>query len=207
MAPRGDLALRNAPTGVFVDPGLDNRRPTRYESPHDISCYDIYQEDAMHRSLRAAALITALATALAAPGVLARDAGHSFEGHPFVGAWLVDTNTDDITEPPSRLIVHPDGTLLQVNHSEVAIGVWEPTGDDAAALTITAQIDAGDGQVAIAIVRGAVTLDASGAAWTAAATSEWIDPAGETSGQIGPIPAAATRIVVEPMAPTASPGA
>ena len=63
-----------------------------------------------------------------------------------MGAWLVDTNTDYATEPPARLIVHPDGTLLQVDQTTVAVGVWQPTGDDTAALTITAQVDVGDGQ-------------------------------------------------------------
>lgn len=159
----------------------------------------------MHRTLRAAALVAALATTLIAPGVLAQDATASFDGHPFVGAWLVDTNTDDAADPPSWLIVHPDGTLLQVNHSVVAVGVWEPTGDDAAAVTITAQSDVGEGQIATGTVRGTVTLDPSGETWIAEATSEWIDAAGESSGQVGPIPAAATRILVEPMAPAASP--
>lgn len=161
----------------------------------------------MQRHLSAAALVAVLATALVAPGVLARDASAPFDGHPFVGAWLVDTNTDDATEPPSRLIVHPDGTLLQVDQTTVAIGVWEPTDDDAVALTITAQVDVGDGKVATMTVRGAVTVDPAGDAWSGEATVEQMDAAGVASGQMGPIPAAATRIVVEPMAPTASPGA
>lgn len=160
----------------------------------------------MHRSLSAGVLVAVLAAALVAPSALAQDAASSFGDHPFVGAWLVDTNTDDTTEPPTRLVVHPDGTLLQADQTTVAIGVWEPTGDDAAALTITAQIDAGDGSVATATVRAEVTLDPAGDAWTAEATTEHVDAVGTSSGQLGPIPAAATRIVVEPMAPTASPG-
>lgn len=161
----------------------------------------------MYPILRVAPLVAVLATALVTPSALARDTARPFESHPFVGAWLVDTNTDDATEPPSRLIVHPDGTLLQVDQTTVAVGVWEPTGDDAAALTITDQIDMGDGKVATVTVRGAVTLDPAGDGWTAEATVEQNDPGGTASGQMGPIPAAATRIVVEPMAPTASPGA
>lgn len=159
----------------------------------------------MHRLLRVAPIVAALTAALASPGALAQDAAPSFEGHPFVGAWLVDTNTDDATEPPSRLVVHPDGTLLQVDQTTVAVGVWEPAGNGAALLTITAQVDAGDGKVAMAIVRGEIALDPGGDAWTAQATTQWVDPAGTTSGQMGPIPAAATRIVVETMGPAASP--
>ena len=124
-----------------------------------------------------------------------------------MGAWLVDTNTGDDTEPSSRLVVHPDGTLLQVDQTTVAIGVWEPTGDDAAALTIAAQIDVGDGRIATVTLRAEVALDPGGDAWTAEATVERVEATGSASGQIGPIPATATRIVVEPMAPTASPGA
>ncbi len=162
----------------------------------------------MHRSLSAAALVAVLATVLVAPSALAQEAAAPlFEGHPFVGAWLVDTNTNDATEPPTRLVVHPDGTLLQADQTTVAIGVWQPTGDDAAALTITAQIDVGNGAVATATVRAEVTLDPAGDAWTAEATTEHVDAVGTSSGQLGPISAAATRIVVEPMVPTASPGA
>jgi hypothetical protein len=161
----------------------------------------------MHRSLRAAPLVAVLATALVAPGALAQDPAPPFEGHPFVGAWLVDTNTSYDSEPPSRLIVHPDGTLLQVDQTTVAVGVWQPTADNTADLTIAAQVDVGDGRIATITLRAGVTLDPGGDAWTAEATVENLQATGSTSGQIGPIPAAATRIVVEPMAPTASPGA
>ena len=160
----------------------------------------------MHRSRHLAPLVAMLATVLVVPSAVAQDASPSFEGHPFVGAWLVDTNTSDATEPPTRIVVHPDGTLLQVDQTTVAIGVWEPTGGEAAALTVTAQVDAGDGKVAVATVRAEVVLGPGSDAWTAEATTEWVDEAGTTSGQMGPIPAAATRIAVEPMVPSASPG-
>lgn len=159
----------------------------------------------MHRTLRAAALVASLAATLVAPGVHAQDAAPSMEGHPFVGAWLVDTNTDHASEPLSRLVVHADGTLLQVDQTTVAIGVWAPTDEDSVALTIPAQVDIGNGQVATMTVRGVVDVAADGATWAGQASVEQVSADGIASGQMGPIPASATRIVVEPMVPTASP--
>lgn len=160
----------------------------------------------MRTTIRAMPLIAILATALVAPVAQAQEPASSGGGHPFVGAWLVDTNTHDSSEPHSRLVVHPDGTLLQVDQTTVAIGVWEPVGETGAALTITAQVDAGDGHVALMTVRGEVTLDAAGDAWTGSASVEQVGADGSSSGQMGPIPASATRLGVEPMVPTASPG-
>ena len=160
----------------------------------------------MHRTLTAVALVAAASSALVAPGAFAQgDPAIPSDGHRFVGAWLVDTNTGDVSDPPARLAVHPDGTLLQADQAHVAIGVWEPTGDHSAALTFTAQVDVGDGQVATLTVRAAVEIDGSGAGWTGEATVEQTGPDGSASGQMGPIPAAATRIVVEPMGPATSP--
>ncbi len=158
----------------------------------------------MHRLLRIAPLVAVLGAALSGPA-LAQDAAPSFEGHPFVGAWLVDTNTDDSSERPTRLVVHPDGTLLQADQTTVAVGVWEPTGEASARITLSAPVDAGEGEVTLATLRGEIALQPGGDAWTAQATVEMIDEQGASSGQMGPIPAAATRIAVEPMTPEASP--
>jgi hypothetical protein len=160
----------------------------------------------MPRMPRAALLVLTLIGAFPATGALAQDDPASTAGHPFVGAWLVDTNTAEDSEPHSRLVVHPDGTLLQVDQTTVAVGAWAPTSAQTADLTIAAQVDMGDGQVATITVRANVTMDPAGDAWTGEASVERVDAAGDASGQMGPIPAAATRIVVEPMVPTASPG-
>jgi hypothetical protein len=160
----------------------------------------------MPRMRQTALLAATLGAALSASGVLAQDDPATTAGHPFVGAWLVDTNAAEDSEPRSRLIVHPDGTVLQVDQTTVAVGVWAPTSAQTADLTIAAQVDVGDGQVATITVRANVTMDPAGDGWTGEASVERVGAAGDASGQMGPIPAAATRIVVEPMVPTASPG-
>jgi hypothetical protein len=67
-------------------------------------------------------------------------------------------------------------------------------------------VDVGDGKVATITVRATVTVASSGDGWTGEASVEQTRPDGSSTAQMGPIPASATRMVVEPMAPTATPG-
>ncbi len=160
----------------------------------------------MHRSIRISSILALLLTSVvAAPAALALDTDAPSAGHPLVGAWLVDTNADDSNDPPARVILGADGSLLQVQLGGIALGAWEPTGERTGALTLAAEIADADGAVTTFIVRASLEATADGQGWTAQGTTEYIGPDGVSSGQIGPIPATATRITVEPMSPAASP--
>ena len=163
----------------------------------------------MHRSVRISSILALLLmSVVAAPAAMAQDTdATSPAGHPLVGAWLVDTNADDSNDPPARVILGADGTLLQVGGGQVAIGAWEPTGEQTGALTLTAQMADADGAISTAIVRATLEASEDGLSWTAQTTWEYIGPDGVSSGQVGPVAATATRIAVEPMVPSASPGA
>lgn len=163
----------------------------------------------MHRPARISSILALLLiSVVAAPAALAQDAGTTPPaGHPLVGAWLVDTNADDANDPPAWLILSADGALLQVQDGEVAIGAWEPTGDRTGALTFSGQSTDPDGADVSGTVRATLEASEDQQSWTAQATSEFIGPDGAASGQLGPITATGTRIAVEPMSPTASPGA
>lgn len=163
----------------------------------------------MHRSARISSILALLLiSVVAAPVALAQDADATpSAGHPLVGTWLVDTNPDDSNDPPARVVLGADGSLLQVQLDRVAVGAWEPTGERTGALTVAAEVADADGAVNIYIVRASLEASEDGQSWTAQATSEFIGPDGVSSGQLGPIPATATRIAVEPMSPAPSPGA
>ena len=159
----------------------------------------------MHRSVRGAALAAlALISLVAAPAALAQDP-MTAAGHPLVGAWLVDVNTADQNDPPARVIFSSDGTLIQVNPTGAAIGVWEPTGERTGALTIAGESADAAGALSTGTLRATVEVAADGQSWTAQATGEYIGPDGVSSGQIGPTAATAARVLVEPMTPVTSP--
>jgi hypothetical protein len=42
--------------------------------------------------------------------------------HPFVGAWIVDTDTTDATNFPALAVATSDGTYLE-SHPDVGVGV------------------------------------------------------------------------------------
>jgi hypothetical protein len=161
----------------------------------------------MHRSVRISSILALLLTSVvAAPATVAQDTATPPAGHPLVGAWAVDTNADDPTNPSSRVIFSSDGMLFQVDLSGVAIGAWEPTGERTGALTLTFQTADADGAVSTSTVRATVETTEDGQSWNAGFTVEYIGHDGVSSGQLGPVTATGTRIVVEPMSPAASPG-
>ena len=163
----------------------------------------------MHRTARISSILALLLiSVVAAPVTLAQDADATpSAGHPLVGTWLVDTNAEDSNDPPARVVLGTDGSLVQVQLGRVAVGAWEPTGERTGALTVAAEVADDDGAVTIFIVRASLEASEDGQGWTAEATSEFIGPDGVSSGQLGPIPATATRVAVEPMSPAPSPGA
>ena len=120
-------------------------------------------------------------------------------GHPFVGAWELDTDTNDPSNPPSLSVFNRDGTYLQLDPDGSGVGVWKPTGPRSAALTILFHNQDQNGGVATVKVRANGEVDASGDTFTATYTLEVILPDGTSSGETGPGTATGTRIAVEPM--------
>ena len=122
-------------------------------------------------------------------------------GHPLIGAWLLDTDSNDPANAPSLVIFHDDGTYVQADaDGSNGIGTWEATGATSAALTaLYLGRDESGGFGGTVKVRATIELDASGETFTAQYTLDFLDLAGASSGEIGPGTATAERIAVEPM--------
>jgi hypothetical protein len=124
--------------------------------------------------------------------------------HPVIGAWLLDSDVSREDDAPSLVEFSSDGTFHQESiDSPDGIGVWQPVDADTAALTITFVEGDGETYYGLNIVRA--TIDVAGDAFTADYTFEFVDPAGASSGEVGPGTANGTRMLVESMgSPVAS---
>ena len=146
--------------------------------------------------------IGALATAANAQGDKAIDP----VGHPLVGAWIVDTDTAQPDNPPSKVIIGSDGTYLQVDtDGSVAVGSWEPTGKRTGALTVLFHTMDAEGLVQAVTIRADAKVSADDQNLTATYTLEFSSPDGTSTGQVGPGTATGTRIAVEPMGEPVAP--
>ncbi|MCO5223665.1 MAG: hypothetical protein M9947_19140 [Thermomicrobiales bacterium] len=112
--------------------------------------------------------------------------------HPLVGVWemRVDLGEGD-TNCPAQLAFSPTGSVIDVDcEGVVAVGVWEPTGDRTANLTITSY----NPDYGRYLIRAAIEVAADGASYSASFTFELIDEAtGNGTGQFGPGTTTATR--------------
>jgi hypothetical protein len=126
--------------------------------------------------------------------------------HPVVGAWQWNLDPAD-PDDDSYAIFHADGTYIEQAHASVGIGVWHPTGERTADLTISFQdidIDPTVFRPGTSIIRQMVTVDATGTALRGPFTVEarTLDGALDFAGQFE---GAATRLQVEPMVPLGTP--
>jgi hypothetical protein len=127
-------------------------------------------------------------------GIGAQDATE-MAGHPLVGTWLLDTDTDDPTNPPSLASFGADGIYTEVDaDGSAGMGSWEATGPDTAALTFH-----GLGDEGMVTVRAAIEVAADGQSLTATYTLEFTTPDGMGTGQYGPANVSGTKVVVEQM--------
>jgi hypothetical protein len=159
----------------------------------------------MRRGLFAKGAATLLLVALMGSGALAQDASPGTAGHPLVGAWLVDTNAADDTNPPSTVVFHDDGTYLEIDVDGVAAGVWEPTGPQTAALTFGFRGHDENGALIGSTIRATVEVAADGQSLTATYTVDFLGPDGTQTGELGPGMATGTRVTVEPMGSPVAP--
>ena len=112
--------------------------------------------------------------------------------HPLIGTWIL---VSDESELPDVIIFADDGGVTDVESGgAVQLGVWEPTGDTTANLTITAYSDEEGGFR----IRARFEVAPDGQSFTATYTVELFDPAtGESMGEYGPGTATGTRVVAE----------
>ncbi len=145
------------------------------------------------------------------PGAVAQEATPADPaGHPVVGTWVFDTDAADPANALSYAAFHADGTYVEVHPLVgVGVGVWRPTGERTADLTIAFQdVDPSPAGVApgTLIIRSAVEVDPTGDALTAPFTSEGRAPDG-TALFANAFTATATRMEVEPMVAAGTPAA
>ena len=145
--------------------------------------------------------IVLLGTVLTGGGAFATAQDTDFADHPLVGPWDLDTDTENPENPRSWASFTADGTYLQVDVDGPVIGVWEPTGDATGVLTFSFVDEDGT----TGTVRGSLEVAPDGQSVTATYTLEFVDPSGQSSGEIGPGTAEATRMEAEaPGTPVAS---
>jgi hypothetical protein len=128
-------------------------------------------------------------------GVAAQDATPStMAGHPLVGSWAIDTDTEDPANPVALGIFSSDGTYLEVEvDGFIGVGGWEPTGESSANMTFWFVTPDGSGTV-----RASIDVAPEGGTFTATYTVEFVSPDGTSTGEIGPGTAEGTKLSVEP---------
>ena len=100
--------------------------------------------------------------------------------HPFVGAWIVDTDTTDATNFPALAVATADGTYLE-SHPDVGVGVgsWEATGERTVNLTIVFRAPSETGTpVGLITARATVEVSENGDVWEAPYSFEGVAPDG-----------------------------
>jgi hypothetical protein len=153
-----------------------------------------------------AMLVTALVAMLViggkpgAPAHAQSAATPTTAGNPLVGAWVLDTDVSDPTNPPSLAIFTSDGIYQQADaDGSDGYGVWTPTGASTANVTILFNNQEKGAFAGTTKVRASVTLDGSQTSFTAPYTLEFTSPDGKSSGELGPAIARGTRIESETM--------
>ena len=137
-----------------------------------------------------------IATAVGAAGQFRERIG-SF-GHPLVGTWVIDVNTSMTEDPPGLLTISADGTLRLTSCCDApAAGAWRPTTRRTADATVLLPFFDDEGFIGFSIARADVVLSIDGLSFTATYTQEIPLREGGTTGQLGPVTATGTRVLVE----------
>lgn len=126
----------------------------------------------------------------------AQDASPGTESHPLVGAWIVDSETEDPSNPPSFDIFMADGTLVNVGSDGTSVGVWEPTGPDTAIFTFNGLM--GDqGSEGMFVIRGEIQVAADGQSFTATHGFSILTPDGSVAASFEGGGGLGTRMTAE----------
>jgi hypothetical protein len=159
----------------------------------------IAKEDVMRPKLMPVVAVVLLALAVLGFRLSAGAQDSSTEGHPLVGTWLADTDTNDPASGLSTFTFNADGTYIEADATgEVDLGAWEATGPTSATLTIVSYEgdDAGN-DAGHAVIRASIDVGADGNSFTATYTLEFVLPDGTSTGEAGPGTASGTRLTVE----------
>ncbi len=147
----------------------------------------------------------ALAGALAPAGAQAADNAEGAQR--LVGAWQVYVPQPDGSTAVTVQVFHADGTTVFNNNgaaeqgATIGAGLWGRRDDGKyAQTTMVALYDPKTGTHTGRIkIQATLTLDATGAAWTAAGRISIYGPDGQLRTQVLDAPARATRIDLEPL--------
>lgn len=115
-------------------------------------------------------------------------------GHPLIGTWIVDTNTETDTDAPEVGIFTADGSTFGLGASRWVSGVWDASDETAGTATLVGVFDANGG--GYVVIRGIHQVDATGDAWTCDCTFTVIGSDG-TVLDSGSAPASGHRIPVQ----------
>jgi len=114
--------------------------------------------------------------------------------HPVVGAWIVDSTSEDPSDKPAVAVITADGTLID---NQGVAGTWQATGPRTAATTIV--VFPGEGEAGPSVViRGTIEVDEAGETWTGPYSFTIVGADGMVLGS-GRNTAVATRVPVEPV--------
>ncbi len=116
-------------------------------------------------SLVAVALL-ALAAATRPPVMRAQDATPGVTaGHPLVGTWIIDSQVDNATDPPSVTAFGADGIAIDTGADGASAGLWEVTGPRTATLTLAGVFEE-EGFGGTFFIRADVEIDEAGETFT-----------------------------------------
>ncbi len=87
-------------------------------------------------------------------------------GHPLVGTWLIDSDTEDEASSPSITVFMADGGAVDVGADGASAGTWEATGPRTATLTLVGIFEE-EGFGGSFFIRAEVELDEAGETFTA----------------------------------------
>ena len=145
---------------------------------------------------------------LSHPPVIAQEATPSgtaaMASHPVVGGWRITVDLGGGMTSPDLQIFHADGTFTEVLPTgDVLVGVWQPTGERTATLTLYENYFVDD-RLVQAEGRFTVDVDASGTTLTEAGTFVGLFEDGSVAVAFES-PATGTRMEVLPVEPLGTP--
>ena len=158
-------------------------------------------------SVISALTVLTLTVAAAQPHAAAQNGTPTAAGdHPFVGAWIVDTDTADDANFPALAVATSDGTYLE-SHPDVGVGVgsWEATGERTVSLTIVFRAPSETGTpVGLVTAHATVDITEDGDGWEAPYRFEAVAPDGSVLFA-GEGKSRAVRVGAEPLVGLATP--
>lgn len=116
----------------------------------------------------------------------------SLAGHPLVGAWMVDTNTETDTDSPEIGIFTSDGSVFGLGASRWVSGVWAADDDSTGTVTLVGVFEGNGG--GYVVIRGLTAVEPTGNRWRCDDCTLSVIGADGTVIDSGSAPAQAYRI-------------